>query len=215
LNDASNVPCSFCSGADRNTGSGGLRPRTTGLATEKRLTIRRGETNILKRMILLFFVAALGFVPALAAERPTNVVHAFTLASGVNWPYNMNEMQAGAVAAIKARDGDLFDVMADAPASQIRFYTLDGEVLAWHKGNTAERMLIAAGSVAGRENAKIHYWLTDKDGKKVFDHTDTIRQVWMENGHERSSGMLAKPFGEKVADRLKEAKLVAEVASAQ
>jgi hypothetical protein len=31
--------------------------------------------------------------------------------------------------------------------------TLDGEVLEWHKGNTAERMLIAAGPVAGRENA--------------------------------------------------------------
>jgi hypothetical protein len=32
----------------------------------------------------------------------------------------------------------------------------------------------------------------------------------MENGHERNSGLLARPFGEKVADRLKEAKLAPE-----
>ena len=165
---------------------------------------------MLKRMMLLIFVASLGFLPALAQEKPTIVVHAFTLASGVTWPYNMNELQAGAAAAIKAKDGDLFDVVSEPTPSQAHVFTLDGEVVAYHRGNTAERMLIAAGSVAGRENAKIHYWLTDKDGKKVFEHTDTIRQVFMENGHERNSGLLARPFGEKVADRLKEVKLAPE-----
>jgi hypothetical protein len=61
--------------------------------------------------------------------------------------------------------------------------------------------------VAGRENAKIHYWLTDKDGKKVFEQTDTIRQLFMCNAHEKSSGTLATPFADKLSERLKEAKL--------
>jgi len=61
--------------------------------------------------------------------------------------------------------------------------------------------------VTGRENAKIHYWLTDKDGKKVFEQTDTVRQLFMRNKHMKSAGTLARPFREKVAERLKEAKL--------
>ena len=77
----------------------------------------------------------------------------------------------------------------------------------WHKGNTAERMLIAGGSVAGRESAKIHYWLTDKDGKRIFEHADTIRQLFMRNLHEKNAGMLARPFADKLAERLKEANL--------
>ena len=70
-----------------------------------------------------------------------------------------------------------------------------------------ERMTIAMGSVAGRENAKIHFWLTDKDGKKVFEATETIRQQFMRNAHEKSSGMLAQPFVEKISERLKAATL--------
>jgi len=61
--------------------------------------------------------------------------------------------------------------------------------------------------VGGRENAKIHFWLTDKDGKKVFETTDVIRQLWMRNGHEKSTGMLIRQFGDKIVERLKEAKL--------
>lgn len=146
-------------------------------------------------------------VPVFAQDKPALVVHAFTLASGVNFPYDMKDLQSQAIGEIKTKDGDQFDVVSDAPANQARVYILDGEILEWHKGNTAERMLIAAGSVAGRENAKIHYWLTDKEGKKVFEQTDTIRQLFMRNGHEKSVGTLARPFGDKVSERLKDAKL--------
>jgi hypothetical protein len=68
-------------------------------------------------------------------------------------------------------------------------------------------MLIAAGSVAGRENAKIHVWLTDKDGKKVYETTDIVRSLWMRNKKMKSNGMLARPFREKIAERLKDAKV--------
>ena len=48
-------------------------------------------------------------------------------------------------------------------------------------------MLIAAGSVAGRENCKIHFWLTDKDGKKVFETTDIVRSLWLRNRKMKSN----------------------------
>ena len=168
-----------------------------------------------KRMTLVFFVAALGLAPAPAQEKPALVVHAFTVASGVKFPYEMTLLQDESIAELKDKDGAQFDVVRDAPASQARIYILDGEVLEWHKGNTAERLLLAAGSVAGRENAKIHYWLADKDGKKIFEHTDTIRQGFMSNTHEKNVGTLGQPFGEKIAERLKEAKLAPASAPAK
>ena len=68
-------------------------------------------------------------------------------------------------------------------------------------------MLIAAGSVAGRENAKIHFWLTNKDGKKVFETTDIVRSLWLLNKKVKSTRMRARPFREKIAERLKDAKI--------
>ena len=163
-----------------------------------------------KPMMPVIFVAALRFVPACAQDKPAIVVHPFVVASDVKFPYDMSQLQTHTVEMLKDKDGAFFDAVAAAPAGPGRVYILDGEVLEWHKGNTAERMLIAMGSVAGRENAKIHYWLTDKDGKKVFENTDTIRQGFMKNKHEKSVGTLANPFAEKLAERLKEAKLAPE-----
>jgi hypothetical protein len=102
----------------------------------------------------------------------------------------MKDLQAQAIAELKTKNGDEFNAVNEVPSDQARVYVLDGEVVEWHNGNVAEQMLIAGGSVAGRENAKIHYWLTDKDGKKVFEQTDTIRQLFMRNAHEKSSGTL-------------------------
>jgi len=170
--------------------------------------MKTGDRKKIEFALLVFAgMLGLGFLGARAEEKPTLVVHAFTLMPGVTWPYDMDEMQSAAITALQAKDGETFNVVPEAATDQAGVYVLDGEVKEWHKGNVAERFLLAAGTVAGRENAKIHYWLTDKNGKKVFDHTDTIRQVWLENGHEKSAGMLAKPFGDKVAERLKEANL--------
>lgn len=162
------------------------------------------------RTTLVVFVAALGFAPARAQEKPALVVHAFTVASDVKFPHDMVQLQSKAIAMLNDKDAALFDAVADPPTGPARVYILDGEVQERHKGNTAERMLIAMGSVAGRENAKIHYWVTDKDGKKIFENTDTIRQGFMKNGHEKNVGTLMTPFAEKLTERLKEAKLAPE-----
>jgi hypothetical protein len=66
----------------------------------------------------------------------------------------------------------------------------------------------------GRETAKIHYWLLDKYGKRVFEQTDIIRAAFWGDAYENSVGQLAQPFADKIAGRLKDAKLVAEASSA-
>jgi hypothetical protein len=164
-----------------------------------------------KRLTFVVFMVALGFPQAYAQEKPALVVHVFTLASGLNWPYDMKQLQAQTITELKVKDDTTFDVTTDAPATGASVYTLEGEVLQWHAGNRATRMLVGMGS--GRETAKIHYWLTEKDGKKIFEHTDTIRQAFWGNAYANSVGQLAQPFADKIAERLKEAKLASESVS--
>jgi hypothetical protein len=102
-----------------------------------------------KQMILVIFVVALGLLPARAQDKPALVVHAFTVASGVTFPYDMSQLQTQTIAELKDKDGAQFNVVPEAPASQAHVYVLNGEVVEWHKGNTAERMLIAMGSWRG------------------------------------------------------------------
>lgn len=140
-----------------------------------------------------------------AQDKPAIVVHTFTATPGQPWPYDMKQMAAQTVAELQRKDGKRFDVAIEAPANQAKTYTLDGEVAEWHPGNRAKRLVVGMGS--GRETAKIHYWLTDASGKKVFEHTDTIRAAFWGNGYADSVGQLAQPFADKIADRLAEAKL--------
>jgi hypothetical protein len=50
-------------------------------------------------------------------------------------------------------------------------------------------MAIAMGSVAGRENARIHFWLPDKDGQKIYENTDTIRHGFLKNVRKKTRGL--------------------------
>ena len=160
-----------------------------------------------KRMVLFAFALALAAIPLSAQSKPLLVVGTFGLANGVNWPYDPKQMQLQTVTELKIKDGQSFDVVTEAPKEAAgKLFTLDGEILEWHAGNKAARMMVGMGS--GRETAKIHYWLTDAaSGKKVFEHTDTIRQAFWGNAYASSVGQLAQPFADKIADRLKEAKL--------
>ena len=83
-------------------------------------------------------------------------------------------------------------------------YTLNGEFKAWQPGNAAKRILVGMGS--GRESSVISYQLTDAPGKKVVEHTDTIRtNFYSQNAG--STGTLAHPIAQKISDRIKGAKL--------
>jgi hypothetical protein len=143
---------------------------------------------------------------ATATTKAVIVVSPFTTTKEVAWPYDMKDLQRQTVAEMTAKAGAEYDVSADAPqSSQGHVYTLSGEVVSWHPGNRAKRMLVGMGS--GRETADIHYWLTDENGKKVFDNKDTIRAEFWGNAYAGSVGELAHPFADKISGRIKNAKL--------
>lgn len=158
------------------------------------------------RRLLLPLVFLLALSPALtrAQKLPTLVVHTFVLAPGVSWPYDMNNLQLETFAQLLIKDSKIFNVLLEAPKDSPPSYVLEGEVLEWHAGNRAERALVGMG--AGRETAKIHFWLTGRDGKKVYEHTDVIRQSFTGDVLAASRNQLVRPFAEKVASRLAEAK---------
>jgi len=140
--------------------------------------------------------------------KPTLVIDTFVVAAGVSWPYDMNQLKVETLSELIKKDDQYFSVFPE-PVTDAKgaVYTLRGEVVEWHAGNRAKRMLVGMGS--GRESARIHYWLTDVKGKRVFDHTDTIRQAFSGNTYAGSVGQLAQPFADKIAERLKAARLAA------
>jgi Domain of unknown function (DUF4410) len=157
------------------------------------------------RMLL---VVALALMPValIGQEKPTIVLHPFTAADDVAWPYDMKQMQTQTIAEVRAKIGKQYAVTAEAPpTNHAPVYTLDGEILSWHAGNRAERMLVGWGT--GREWAEIHYWLTDNTGKRVLDRKDMIKAEFWGNAYEGSVGQLSHPVADKIAKRLADAKL--------
>jgi hypothetical protein len=76
--------------------------------------------------LMLAIVALPSFV--FAQDKSAIVVHTFTATPGQPWPYDMKQMAAQTVAELQRKDGKRFDVAVEAPAGQIKTYTLDGEV---------------------------------------------------------------------------------------
>lgn len=139
-------------------------------------------------------------------SKPFIVVNAFATTKEVVWPYDMKELQKQTVAELYAKVGKECEVASDLPtAGHGHVYTLSGEVTSWRPGNRAKRTLVGMGS--GREAADIHYWLTDEAGEKAFDSKDTIRAEFWGNAYEGSVGQLAHPFADKIAGKIKSAKL--------
>lgn len=159
-----------------------------------------------KKILTILLVVVLLPLASWAAEKPVIVVHAFTMAGGTTWPYDMKQMQTEAVAELQAKFGNRFDIVTEAPGqAHGRIYTLNGEVTGWRPGNRAERTMIGWGS--GRESADIHFWVTDETGEKKLDTRDTIRAELAGVQYQNSVGELARPFASKIVHRIGEAKL--------
>ncbi len=134
------------------------------------------------------------------------VVREFSVAPRAAWPYDVKQLRAQTIAELTSKVGGQAEVVVEPPVSAPpRLYTLYGEILAWRSGNAAKRILVGMGS--GRESADIHYWLTDAQGKKVFEHKDTVRAEFFGNAYAGSVGQLAHPFASKIAGRLADAKV--------
>ncbi len=160
----------------------------------------------MKKCSLLIASLALWSV-GLSAQgvKPVLVVQPFTIAKGVELPYDMKMMQSQLVAELKVEIGKQFEVVAEAPSDpQGTVYTLNGQVTGWRAGNAAKRMLVGLGS--GREASDIEYQVTDTSGKKLVDKKDTIRTNFY-NRMSGSTGTLTHPIAQKIAERIKDAKL--------
>ena len=159
----------------------------------------------MRKCVLIVVAVALSAMTLSSQGRSVIVVKPFTTAPGVDVPYDLKLMQTQMVAELKVMLGKQFDIVADTPAAaQGSIYTLDGEVAAWRPGNAAKRIMIGLGS--GREASDIQYRLTDSAGKRVLERQDTIRTNFYSQGA-GSTGTLAHPIAQKIADRVKESKL--------
>jgi hypothetical protein len=155
----------------------------------------------------LLFVIGLTLAPftASAQSKPLIVVQPFTAATGVELPYDLKQMQAQLVAEFKVMLGKEFDIVAEAPSTPpATAYTLNAEITGWRPGNAAKRLIAGFGS--GREASDISYQLTDSAGKKALERKDTVRTNFYAQGA-GSSGTLAHPIAQKIADAIKDAKL--------
>ena len=159
-----------------------------------------------KKILPILLVIAFFAFASWAAEKPVMVVHAFTMAAGTTWPYDMKQMQTEAVAELQAKFAKRFDIVMEVPSqAHGKIYTLDGEVTGWRPGNRLERNAVGWG--AGRESADMHFWVTDEAGEKKLDTRDTIRAELAGVAYQNSVGELAHPFASKIVHRIGEAKL--------
>jgi hypothetical protein len=159
----------------------------------------------MKKGLLLTIGMALSAIALSAQGKPVIVVKVFTTASGVELPYDMKLMQTQLIPEFKVMLGKDFDIVTEPPAApQGTVYSLDAEITGWRAGNVAKRLIVGLGS--GRESSDIQFRVTDGAGKKVLEREETIRTNFYSQGA-GSSGTLAHPIAQKIADRIKDAKL--------
>jgi len=159
----------------------------------------------MRRCLSLFVGLLLSTAGLFSQGKPVIVVDAFTAAAGVELPYDLKLMQPQIVAELRVMLGKEFEIVAEAPATQGgTVYTLDTEIAGWRAGNVAKRLIVGLGS--GRESSDIRYRVTEPAGKTVLEGTDTVRTNFYSQGA-GSTGTLAHPIAQKLADRIKKAKL--------
>jgi hypothetical protein len=168
---------------------------------------------MIRRCILFAFAIVLAAMPTQSQERATQpeekttlVVHVFSVPTAVQWPYDTKQLQLATIAELKAKCGTRAEAVSETPENRTRVLILEGEVLSWKAGNRATRLMVGLG--AGRETAKIHFWINDASGKKVLDRTETIRQSVWGGGYTPSVGELLQPFANKIANRIAESKVL-------
>jgi hypothetical protein len=159
----------------------------------------------MKKSWLLIPTFVLSTIGLFSQGKPVIVVQAFTASAGVELPYDLKLLQPQLVADLKVQMGKEFDFVAEAPATPPgTIFTLDTEITGWRPGNAAKRLVIGLGS--GREASDIQYRVTDGSGKKVLEGKDTVRTNYYSQGA-GSIGTLVHPIAQKLAERIKNAKL--------
>jgi len=158
----------------------------------------------MRKCLLLVIGLAVSTMGLSAQGKRILVVQAFTVGAGVELPYDMKLMQTQLVAELKVELGKEFTIVSEAPTGESALYALDGEITGWRPGNAAKRLVVGLGS--GREASDIQYRVTNSSGQKVLERKDTVRTNFYSQGT-GSSGTLAHPIAQKIAERIKDAKL--------
>jgi uncharacterized protein DUF4410 len=159
----------------------------------------------MKRALLFAAALLLSSASVFAQGKPVLVVNDITAASGVELPYDLKQMRGQLVAEFKVLLGKDFAVVGEAPSAPGgAVYALNTVVTGWRAGNAAKRLLVGMGS--GRESSDIEYYVADREGKKVVERKDTVRTSFYAQTA-GSTGTLAHPIAQKIADRIKDAKL--------
>ena len=159
----------------------------------------------MKKSWLLITGVVLSTIGLSSQGKPVIVVQPFTASAGVELPYDLKLLQPQLVADLKVQMGKEFDFVAEAPATPPgTIYTLDTEITGWRPGNAAKRLVIGLGS--GREASDLQYRVTDGSGKNVLEGKDTVRTNYYSQGA-GSIGTLVHPIAQKLAERIKNAKL--------
>jgi len=143
--------------------------------------------------------------PTASSGKPVMTVHLFTAAPGVELPYDLKQLQAQLVADLKVQLGKEFDVIEPTSAGAGGgVFAIDGEITGWNPGNAAKRIIIGLGS--GRESTDLRFRVTNSSGQNVLDRVETIRTNFYSQGA-GSIGTLAHPIAQKIAERVRDAKL--------
>lgn len=174
---------------------------------------------------------SLAFIPSIAHAQtnPTVVVNAFTVAEGVpqgdQWEGDaVWKLQSHTIFRLKAIGSKHFAVVTEAPKeAKASAFTLGVEVLYWcDTFNTCPRLLPETSAGGFTAEGKIHYWLTDQFGNRVFEFTDAFTRgpglrpnypqvLMIPRGDPAYDGVylsdFAKPLAERLFKRLKQAKL--------
>jgi uncharacterized protein DUF4410 len=158
----------------------------------------------MKRFVPIVIALMVSTMGVTSQEKPKLIVNAFTMAQGVELPYDMKLLQTQLIAELKVELKDYSIISEPASAPEGTVYALDGVITGWRPGNAAKRMFVGMGS--GREASDIEFSVADASGKKLLERKETIRTNFYSQGA-GSSGTLAHPIALKVADRIKEAKL--------
>jgi hypothetical protein len=159
----------------------------------------------MKKCLLVVVGLAVSAIGLSSQGKRVLVVNAFTVVPGVELPYDMKLMQTQLVAELKVELGKEFTIATETPTgAESALYTLDGEITGWRPGNAAKRLVVGLGS--GRESSDIQYRVTDRSGQKIIERKDTVRTNFYSQGA-GSSGTLGHPIAQKIADRIKDAKL--------
>lgn len=168
------------------------------------------------------------FAPIAGAQsKPTLVVNPFTVAEGVprsdQWEGNaVRRLESRTIFKLKTSGDKHFDVVTEAPKeTNDKVYRLSVKILYWcDTFNACPRLLPGASAGGFSAEGKIHYWLTDQSGNKVFECTDDFTLAWAAppvypgvilDDPAADLGVylsdFAEPFADKISSRLKDAKL--------